>query len=168
MMHMVESQADSPHPVPFIRWIHRGSTWLGAFGRALAPAAMRIALALPFLRSGLTRWDDFPSLSYATLYLFEEQFKLHVFDRLYALPAPDTLALLVAIAEIVLPTLLLLGLATRFASLGLLLMTGVIQLVVPEGWANFHLYWAALALGILASGPGRISVDRVFARLWRK
>ena len=168
MICMVKSQADSPHPMPVIRWIHRGSTWPGAFGRLLAPAAMRIALALPFLRSGLTRWDDFPSLSYGTVYLFEEQFKLHVFGQLYALPAPDTLALLVAIAEIVLPTLLLLGLATRFASLGLLLMTGVIQLVVPEGWVSFHLYWAALALGILALGPGCISFDHAFARLWRK
>ncbi|GAB3097769.1 DoxX family protein [Lysobacter terrae] len=167
-MRMIKSQADSPPPMPFIRWIHHGSTWLGAFGRLLAPATMRVALALPFLRSGLTRWDDFPSLSYGTVYLFEEQFKLHVFGQLYALPAPDTLALLVAIAEIVLPTLLLLGLATRFASLGLLLMTGVIQLVVPEGWVSFHLYWAALALGILALGPGCISIDHVFARLWRK
>lgn len=39
--------------------------------------------------------------------------------------------------------LLVIGLATRFSALGLLIMTGVIQLVVPEAWANFHLPWAA-------------------------
>lgn len=125
-----------------------------------APPVMRIALALPFLRSGLTRWDDFPTLSAGTLYLFEEQFSLHLFGHDVALPAPDQLAWLTAVAELVLPALLLLGLGTRLAALGLLLMTGVIQLVVPDGWANFHLYWAALALGILAQGAGPLSLDR--------
>ncbi len=125
-----------------------------------APPVMRIALALPFLRSGLTRWDDFPTLSAGTLYLFDEQFSLHLFGHDVALPAPDQLAWLTAVAELVLPALLLLGLGTRLAALGLLLMTGVIQLVVPDGWANFHLYWAALALGIVALGAGPLSLDR--------
>lgn len=130
----------------------------------VAPPAARIALALPFLRSGLTRWDGFLSLSPGTLFLFEQQFKLHLFGGEYAFPAPDQLALLTAIAEIVLPILLLLGLATRLAALGLLLMTGVIQLVFPEAWANFHLYWTALALCIMAIGPGAVSLDRMMKR----
>ncbi|MET4212868.1 DoxX family protein [Bradyrhizobium sp. LA2.1] len=125
----------------------------------LAPPVVRIALALPFLRSGLTRWDGFLSLSLGTLFLFEEQFKLHVFGGEYALPAPDQLALMTAIAEIALPIQLIVGLGTRFAALGLLVMTGVIQLVFPNGWANFHLYWAALAMAIIAIGPGPVSLD---------
>jgi putative oxidoreductase len=40
-------------------------------------------------------------------------------------------------------------------------MTGVIQLVVPEGWANFHLPWAALAVAIIALGPGPLSLDHL-------
>jgi putative oxidoreductase len=127
---------------------------------AIAPALMRLALALPFLRSGLTRWDGFLVLSPGTLYLFEDQFRLHLLGADYPLPAPDLLAWLTACAEIVLPVLLLAGLGTRFAALALLAMTGVIQLVFPEGWANFHLYWAALALGIVTLGPGVPSVDR--------
>src|SRR5262249_48602888 len=95
-----------------------------------------------------------------------EQFKLHILGGAYDLPAPDTLALLVALAEILLPILLLIGLGTRFAALGLLIMTGVIQLVFPDGWANFHLYWAAIALAIVAFGPGALSLARlVGARL---
>lgn len=129
-------------------------------GMLLAPPVLRIALALPFLRSGLTRWDGFLSLSPGTLYLFEEQFKLHLFGQAYGFPMPDKVALLVAIAEIVLPVLLLAGLATRLAALCLLVMTAVIQLVFPDGWANFHLYWAALALAVMALGPGPISLDR--------
>ncbi|ASS58053.1 DoxX family protein [Rhizobium leguminosarum] len=130
----------------------------------VAPPTMRIALALPFFRSGLTRWDGFLSLSPGTLFLFEEQFKLHIFGGEYALPVPDQLALMTAIAEIVLPALLLAGLGTRFAALGLLVMTGVIQLVFPDGWSNFHLYWAALAVGIVAIGPGVISLDHWIGR----
>lgn len=128
----------------------------------------RIALALPFLRSGLTRWDGFLSLSPATRYLFEEQFKLHLLGRSYALPAPDELAYVVATAEILLPVLLLIGLGTRLAALGLLVMTGVIQLVYPDGWANFHLYWASLALAVMALGPGPLSVDHRLASLLRR
>lgn len=71
----------------------------------------------------------------------EEQFKLHIFGGAYALP-----------------TLLIIGLGTRFAALGLLLMTGVIQLVFPDGWADFHLYWAALAVSLGAIGPDASSI----------
>jgi len=37
----------------------------------------------------------------------------------------------------------------------------VIQLVYPDGWANFHLYWAAMTLGLMAFGPGALSLDRL-------
>ncbi len=96
---------------------------------------MRVALALPFFRSGLTRWDGFLSLSAGTLYLFEEQFRLHIFGGLYPLPAPDQTAFLVGAAELTLPVLLVVGLATRLAGFGLLIMTGVIQLVFS--WMRF-------------------------------
>ena len=56
-------------------------------------------------------------------------------------------------AEIALPILLAFGLLTRWAALGLLGMTAIIQLTYPDGWANFHLYWAAMALAILTFGP---------------
>lgn len=136
-------------------------------GLALGPPAARIALALPFFRSGLTRWDGFLSISPGTQFLFEQQFKLHIFGRLYGFPAPDQVAFLVGVAEIGLPILLLLGLATRFAALGLLLMTAVIELVFPDAWANFHLYWASLALAIMAMGPGPLSLDQAITRFRR-
>jgi len=91
--------------------------------------------------------------------LFEDEFKLHIFDATYDFPAPMAMALLDALAEIVLPILLVIGLGTRLSAVGLLIMTGVIQLVVPEGWANFHLPWAALAVAIISLGPGALSLD---------
>ncbi|GJH22524.1 DoxX family protein [Caballeronia novacaledonica] len=135
-----------------------------AFGRVIAPPMLRIALSLPFFRSGLTRWDGFLSISPATLFLFENQFKVHIFGAAYDFPEPDTVALLVAVAEVTLPVLLALGFATRFVALALLIMTGVIQLVFPDGWANFHLYWASLAVAIIALGPGPLSVDHLVRR----
>lgn len=145
----------------FERLIRMVSEQIQALGYVLAPPVLRVALALPFFRSGLTRWDGLLSISPATLFLFENQFKLHVFGGAYPFPAPDAVALIVALAEITFPVLLVLGFATRFAALALLVMTGVIQLVFPDGWANFHLYWASLAVGIMALGPGPLSLDRL-------
>ncbi len=150
---------DASFPARLYSSISAASAALARFASIAAPPVARIAVALPFLRSGFTRWDGFLSISPATDYLFEEQFKLHIFGRLYGFPAPDVLAFLVGSAEIVLPSLLLIGLATRFAAFGLLLMTAVIQLVFPDGWMNFHLYWAALALAVMALDPGKLSLD---------
>jgi putative oxidoreductase len=146
----------------------RGLTeWLARVAQVVAPPVLRIALAVPFFKSGLTKWDGFLSLSPAAAYLFEDEFKLHIFGQAYDFPIPTAVAFLDGVAEIVLPVLLVIGLATRFSALVLLVMTGVIQLVVPEGWANFHLPWAALAIAIVALGPGKLSLDHLAASLYR-
>ncbi len=134
----------------------------------VAPPVLRIALALPFFKSGLTKWDGFLSLSPAASFLFEDEFKLHIFGHAYDFPFPAAFAYFDGIAEIVLPVLLILGFATRFSALVLLVMTGVIQLVVPEGWANFHLPWAALTVALMALGPGKLSLDHLAASRWRR
>ena len=141
--------------------------WLARVAQVAAPPVLRIALAVPFFKSGLTKWDGFLSLSPAAAYLFEDEFKLHIFGEAYDFPMPIAVAYLDGIAEIVLPVLLVIGLATRFSALGLLVMTVVIQLVVPEGWANFHLPWAGLALAIIALGPGALSLDHLLEGLPR-
>jgi putative oxidoreductase len=141
--------------------------WLVRPAQIVAPPVLRIALAVPFFKSGLTKWDGFLSLSPAAEFLFQDEFKLHIFGQAYDFPIPTTFAYLDGIAEIVLPVLLVIGLATRFSALALLVMTGVIQLVVPDGWANFHLPWAGLALAIIALGPGALSLDRLLEELPR-
>lgn len=133
--------------------------WVASAAHLLAPPVLRVALAVPFYRSGLTKWDGFLSLSAGAEYLFAEVFKLHIFGGVYDFPAPLVVATLSGLGEVILPILLVLGLATRFAALGLLVMTGVIQLVMPEAWPNAHLPWAAMALGIIALGPGPLSLD---------
>ena len=141
---------------------------MGRLALPVAQPALRIALAVPFFTSGLTKWNGFFSLAPTAQFLFESIFKLHLFGHAYAMPFPDTLALFDAVGEIALPVLLVLGLATRVSALGLLAMTAVIELVVPSGWANFHLPWASMALAIIALGAGPLSLDHLLARLWRK
>lgn len=133
-------------------------------GRDAALLALRLALAVPFWRSGLTKWDGFLNLSAGARYLFAEEFRLHVFGREIPYPFPGLVAHLSGIAEICLPILLVLGLGTRYAAAALLAMTAIIQITVPDGWANFHLPWAAMALTLLVLGGGRAAIDQLLAR----
>ncbi len=133
--------------------------WMAAIPRSLPLLALRLALAVPFFKSGMTKWDGFLQLSGGAEFLFGSEFRLHIFGNQYPYPFPIAAAYGAGIAEIVLPIFLVAGLFTRFAALGLLVMTAVIQITVPEGWANFHLPWAAMALTLLVFGGGRIGLD---------
>ena len=140
---------------------------LQAIGQCVALLALRIALAVPFWRSGLTKWDGFLQLSDSAIQLFTDEFRLHIFGHEIAYPMPSLFAHLSGTAEVCLPVLLVLGLGTRFAAAGLLAMTGIIQLTEPDGWANFHLPWAAMALTLVVFGGGRVALDALLAR-WRR
>lgn len=78
-----------------------------------------------------------------------------------ALPVPPMLAAyIVSYAEFVLPILLLIGFGTRFAALGLLVITGVIDFyVMPQALWTEHIYWGAILLVLLSRGPGALSID---------
>ncbi len=132
---------------------------------SLTQLALRFALAVPFWRSGVNKWDGFLQLNDIAVLLFSSEFKLHLPGGPYPFPAPAVMAFAAGAAEILLPVFLVLGLATRLSALGLLVMTLVVQLTVPSGWP-IHLTWAAMALAIMAWGPGRISLDDWIGR-WR-
>lgn len=130
---------------------------------SLTQLTLRCALAVPFWRSGINKWDGPFQLNDTAVFLFSSEFQLHLPGGPYPFPAPALMAHLAATAEILLPILLVLGLGTRFAAFGLLLMTVVVQLTVPSGWP-VHLTWAAMALAIMAWGPGRIALDYLLGR----
>lgn len=159
-------------PQPASNDAKRGIGWFmgraNAMVRTIAPPslaqlALRCALAVPFWRSGVNKWDGFLQLNDVAVLLFNSEFKLHLPGGPYPFPAPGVAAFAAGSAEILLPILLVLGLATRLGALGLLAMTVVVQLTVPSGWPP-HLTWAAMALGIIAWGPGRISLDHLILR----
>lgn len=155
------------------------------FIQAIASLLLRFALALPFWKSGLTRWEGFLTLRPATTYFYQEIYQPKIFGTTYTLPYPEALAWVASTAEIVLPAALVIGFATRLSALGLLAMSAVIFTVYPpeiltlpwatstsdafkalisQPWAAETLPWAAMALGLIAYGPGRISFDYFIAR----
>jgi putative oxidoreductase len=119
---------------------------------------MRVALAVPFWRSGINKWDGFLQLKDTTVLLFSDEFMLHLPGGPYHYPAPAIFAFASGCGEIVFSSLLVFGLASRFAATGLLIMTAIVELTVPDGWP-IHMTWAAMALGVMAWGPGRLSLD---------
>jgi len=115
---------------------------------------LRLAIATPFFLSGRTKVDGLLTVSASTFYLFREEYRV-------PLLAANLAAYLATYAEHLLPLLIVLGLFTRTAAAGLLLMTLVIQLfVVPGGWPT-HLLWSAPLVFLIARGPGAISLDRL-------
>lgn len=130
----------------------------------------RFSVAAVFWKSGQTKVEGLsidlvsgsfelglPRLSSAAGDLFRDEYRL-------PLLAPEFAATLAALGEHVLPVLLLLGLGTRFAALGLLVMTAVIQFLVYPGAYPTHGVWAAVLLWLMARGPGTLSIDHVLRR----
>lgn len=87
-----------------------------------------------------------------------------LFDFEYGIPLipSDIAAYLGTFGEFFLAIMILFGILTRFAALGLFVMTMVIQfLVYPEAWWSVHAYWALILLYLMRNGGGSISVDRL-------
>jgi putative oxidoreductase len=113
----------------------------------------RLAVAAIFFLSGRTKVEGLLTLKDSTFLLFAEEYRVPL------LPS-DLAAHLATYAEHALPILLVLGLFTRCAALGLLGMTAVIQLFVyPDAWPT-HLSWATLLLYLAARGGGGLALDR--------
>ncbi|NUZ06790.1 DoxX family protein [Piscinibacter koreensis] len=130
----------------------------------LVQLLLRLALAVPFFKSGLLKWNGVLRLNDNAVALFES-FELHLPGGPYAYPAPAVMAFIAASFEVLLPVLLVIGLGTRLAAAALLGMTLVIQLTVPDGWP-IHLTWAAMALALMAHGAGPASLDHALASRW--
>ena len=76
---------------------------------SLVQLVMRVALAVPFWRSGILKWDGFLKLSDTAVTLFSDEFMLHLPGGPYHFPAPAVMAFLSGCVEIMFPVLLVLG-----------------------------------------------------------
>ena len=130
--------------------LRRAVGWLDSL-QPLALLAARLYVAQVFWLSGLTKIRDWDT----TLALFEDEY--HV-----PLLPPDWAAVLGTGGELVLPVLLVCGLAGRFAAAGL----SVVNLVAVASLAEIapaalqqHVFWGSLLLALVLWGPGRWSVD---------
>lgn len=131
------------------------------FTEGLALLLVRVALAGVFWRSGRTKVEaeTLITIKDSAYTLFEYEYT--------GLPLPAELATpLATYAEHVFPVLLVLGLATRFSAMALLIMTLVIQIFVyPEAWWATHSLWAAMALVLMVRGGGWLTLDAALAHM---
>jgi putative oxidoreductase len=130
--------------------------WLGRFPFSIVQLAMRLGVGLAFFNAGLLKYTSF---DYATQ-LFEEAYKVPFL-------APAVAARIAMINELICSLLLLLGLATRLATLPLVAMILVIQIVYPAAWPD-HVLWGSILIFLLTRGPGPFSIDYLIERYFRK
>jgi len=113
----------------------------------------RLGIAGVFFLSGRTKVSGLLTVTDSAVTLFRDEYRLPLVDAAVAAHAA-------AWAEHLLPVLLVLGLGTRAAALGLLGMTLAIEVFVyPDAWAT-HLSWAAPLVLLAARGGGAWSLDR--------
>ena len=133
----------------------------------------RVSMASTFWLSGQSKIEGlvldpiglqvhwgWPQISEGALELFRTEYRL-------PLLSPEIAAPMAAIAEHVFPLLLIVGLASRLSALALLGMTAVIEIFVYPGAWPTHALWATCLLYLIARGPGKFSLDHLFARRWR-
>jgi putative oxidoreductase len=123
---------------------------LGRVPLSVHQLLFRLAVASVFFRTGLQKargWET-------TVALFSDEYKLPGFP-------PEIAAVMAMCFELGCSSLLILGLATRLATLPLLGMIMTIQLFVyPQAWPE-HLVWSSILVFLLTRGPGAISLDRM-------
>ena len=126
----------------------------------VALLAARLYVAWVFFAAGLTKIKDWDS----TLFLFEEEYHVPFIPF-------ELAAYLGTAGEIVLPILLVLGLAGRFSALGLSFINiiAVISLAeIAPAALYLHILWGVLLLQILLFSSGKISVDKLIAIKFKK
>ena len=128
---------------------------------ALQPAAAlaaRLYIAQVFFLSGLTKLRDWGT----TVALFTDEYKVPL------LP-PDIAAFMGTAGELVLPVLLVLGLAGRFAALGLFVVNAVAVVALADiapAALQQHVFWGSLLAGLAIFGVGPWSLDRWLTARW--
>jgi putative oxidoreductase len=145
---------------------------------ALVALGLRFVMARTFFVSGQSKIEGpvvhspIPGVEFSfvlpagikdsTFQLFQTQYA--------ALPMPPTVAAyLFTYAEFVLPVCLMVGFATRFSALALLVMTVLIQVyVMPNAFWTTHVYWISILMVLLSVGPSSISVDRLIRYVYEK
>lgn len=133
----------------------RTADLLGRIPYDLIALLARVCVGAVFFRSGLLKVKGWSAGM--TLTLFESEYQLPVIP-------PEVAAYMATAAELSLPILLFAGFLTRFAALGLLIMTLVIQLFVYPNAFDTHGTWAVAFLLLMKDGAGRFSLDYLLFR----
>jgi|SRR5882724_4036154 len=125
-----------------------------------AQLAARLYVGQAFFLAGLTKIRDWDT----TLALFADEYHVPLLPPAVAAAAGTT-------GELVLPMLLVLGLAGRFGALGLSVMNVVAVISLAEiapAALQQHIFWGSLLIGLALWGPGRWSLDRWLAPMLQR
>jgi len=128
----------------------------------------RLYVAYVFFKSGLTRVDDSFMITSSTIDLFKYEYMPYVSESLATVGA-----YLASYAELALPVLLVIGLITRPAALGLFILNAVAAYSLAQTdfasaaghWQ--HITWGVMLTVIFAFGPGALSLDKLISNKWR-
>ncbi len=130
------------------------------WGGALLSLSLRCFVAWQFLKSGWVKLSDWS----ITLDLFREEYQV-------PLLSPELAAYAGTAGELFFPALLIVGLFSRPAALGLFAVNAMAVISYPALWSfecpaaiNDHLYWGILLLVLAVFGAGKLSLDTVLSR----
>jgi putative oxidoreductase len=133
------------------------------WGGSVLSLGLRIFISWQFLKSGLIKIQNWEG----TLSLFQEE---------YTVPflSPDFAAYAGTFGELVLPVLLIIGLFSRPAALGLFFVNVLAVISYPQllefdcpAAINDHFYWGLILLILTISGAGKVSIDALIQRSQR-
>ena len=178
-MPLPTDKAARPRSGSIVTWIVGKLVALcGLFPYALIGLGMRLIMARVFFELGQAMIDGpaVPLWSFGGIANFSIVLPVYVKDATFqlfetqyaALPiASTTTAYVFAYAQFVFPICLAIGFATRFAALGLVILTTLMVVyLMPDIW-TMHAYWILILLALVRFGPGAASVDALFHYLNR-
>lgn len=122
----------------------------------LAALLARLYVAQVFFLSGLTKLRDWGT----TVALFTDEYKV-------PLLSPSVAAFMGTAGELVLPVLLVIGLAGRFSALGLFVVNVVAVISLSEiapAAMQAHILWGTLLAALAIYGLGPWSLDKFLKR----
>lgn len=138
--------------------MNRLAAHVAAPAQDLLLAVLRLYVSWQFLKSGALKLQDWET----TRFLFEEEYKV-------PLLSPAAAAVLGTAGELVFPVLLVIGLLSRYAALGLsavnvVAVVAYAHVLLGEGFeaaVGQHHLWGVMLITLLVFGPGRWSLDRL-------
>lgn len=143
-----------------IDWLNQLSIKLTSGFDSLGLLVLRLYVSTIFIKAGWLKLKDWDT----TLFLFEEEYQVPV------LP-PELAAWAGTFGEIVFPFLLIVGLLSRYAALGLFVVNIVavysLAEIAPAALAS-HITWGLAMAGIVIWGPGSLSIDKLLTRFGNK
>lgn len=135
-----------------VREVYRTLDFLSPVGELL----LRCWVSAAFFSSGLTKFQSWDT----TVLLFQYEYQVPL------LP-PAIAASFSVFGELVLPVLLVLGLAGRFGAIGLFILNIVAVASYPglmEAGLEWHKAWGLVLLIFVLRGPGKLSIDYFLTR----